>query len=358
MVLKKKVVCSIFLAIFIISLVTPVFAAPQKSDSIKVISYLAKPDSPPGQSKPKPDKDAGASVDIRNIASGETLMGPVLVIAEVEGEFDTVVYQIDSGIEVPMFNVIDTNRYQANWDTTGLSVSHTISVNAKNEQGDVVGSDSADVTVVDTIQAVLFFEIDYLVGNMPTDAVLNYITGYWNSRAIDVTLKLDDTVDDPTPDGIISDSDFWSLESKYNDDEEAVEGDDRAYGVLNDGKFTLKEKWMLIGSYASSSNVGGSTWVLRDGSAGNYIFIADSMIDSWEQTNEIPDNGGEVTVLCHEMGHSIGILVTRGRRERYDPDRYSVMSTMTLENSKYMAKYWYYSKEYWATANLENYLIS
>ena len=312
-----------------------VFGCQQKSGPVQLISYLAKPDSPPGQNKPpKPDRDADVSVDIRNIASGETLMGTVLVIAEVDGTFDSVVLEAN-GASVVMEQVGTTNRYQTNWITAGTD-EYTLSVNAKSEDN-VVGSDSVAVTVVDTYQAELFFEIDYLAENMPTEDVLNYITGYWNSRAIDVTLHLDDPVADPTSDGVISDSDFWYLENQYNNDELAVDGDDRAYGDLYSGKFTLMEKWILIGSSASSSNVGGSTWVLNDGSAGNYIFIADSRIDQWEATNTIPDNGGEVTVLCHEMGHSIGILITRGPKEKYDSDRYSVMSTMTLENSKYMA---------------------
>lgn len=347
---KKKTLCSLILIVFIISMVTPVFAEPQKSKAMKTISYLAKPDSPPGLTKPpKPDKDAGVSVDIRNIASGETLMGTVLVVAEVEGTFDSVVFEAN-GVSGIMEQIGATNRYQLEWVTDGVG-DYALSVIAKNGDN-IVGSDSITVNVVDTYQSELYFEIDYLPSNMPTQAVLNYITGYWNSRAIDVTLHLDDPVVDPTNDGIISDSDFWALEKQYNDVEVV---NDQAGGVLNDGKFNLMEKWMLIGSSSSSSSVGGSTWVLNDGSAGNYIFIADSMIDSWEATNDISADGGEVTVLCHEMGHSIGILVTRGKSEKYDSDRFSVMSTMTLENSKYMAGYWYYSKEYWATSNMEYY---
>jgi len=346
---KKTMICSVFCIIFIVGMVAPVFAAPSV-DLIQVGTSLAKPDSPPGLTKPpKPGKNAGASVDIRNIASGETLMGTVLIIAEVEGEFDSVEFEA-SGVSKTMEQVGTTNRYQTSW-TAGAVGGETLTVNAKTGEN-VVSSDSVTVNVVDTYQAVLFFEIDYLAGHEPTDDVINYIRGYWNSRAIDVTLKLDDAVADPTLDGVISDSDFWNLELNYNDAEIV---DDRAGGVLNNGKFTLMEKWMLCGSFASSSSLGGSTWVLNDGSAGNYIFIADSMIDNWETEYGIPDDGGEVTVLCHEMGHSIGILVTRGPKEKYDPDRYSVMSTMTLENSKYMAGYWYYSKEYWQTANLEYY---
>jgi hypothetical protein len=36
----------------------------------------------------------------------------------------------------------------------------------------------------------------------------------------------------------------------------------------------------------------------------------------------------------------------------YDSDYYSIVSGIRMQNPKYMARYWYYSKEYWATANL------
>ena len=337
---KKTMICSVLCVIFIVTMVIPVFAVPSESPT-QVKSYFAKPASPPGLTKPpKPNNDAVASVDIRNIASGETLMGQVLVIAEVKGDFDSVVLEAND-ISEEMTQVGTTSRYQITW-TAGSVGGETLTVNALTGEN-VVGSDSVTVNVVNTYQAVLLFEIDYLAGHAPTSAVISYITGYWNSRAIDVTLKLDDVVADPTPDGIINDSDFWNLESNYNDIEMV---DDRAGGDLYNGKFDLMEKWILYGSWASSSNLGGSTWVLNDGSAGNYILIADSMIDSWEAGIGIADDGGEVTVLSHEMGHSIGVLVTRGRKEKYDPDIFSVMSTMTPENSKYMSGCWYYSKEY------------
>jgi len=42
---------------------------------------------------------------------------------------------------------------------------------------------------------------------------------------------------------------------------------------------------------------------------------------------------------------------------KYDPDYYSIMSFMRIENGKYMSSYWYYSKEYWTTANKGYYAI-
>ena len=68
-------------------------------------------------------------------------------------------------------------------------------------------------------------------------------------------------------------------------------------------------------------------------------------------------DNGEVIVACHELGHSIGILQLKGQSEKYDPDRYSIMSTMNPENALYMEGNWYYSGSYWDTKNLEYYVI-
>ncbi len=77
------------------------------------------------------------------------------------------------------------------------------------------------------------------------------------------------------------------------------------------------------------------------------------MIQDWQNDYNIGSAGGELIVTGHEAGHSIGILV--GGSEKYDPDYYSIMSYMRMQNSKYIAPYWYYSGQYWATANLDYY---
>jgi hypothetical protein len=182
---------------------------------------------------------------------------------------------------------------------------------------------------------------------------------YWKGFAIRVTFRVDDVVTDPTPgDGKITDSDFWSIENNNND---VWMYDDRAHGSSASGKYTLREKWMLYGTWAPSSTTGGYTYITKSGSdvlGGNYIFIADSMIDNWEATNAIPSEGGEETVVLHEAGHSIGIAkLSSTYTEVYDSDYYSVMSRMRMENAKYMASYWYYRNEYWATANLSYYRL-
>jgi hypothetical protein len=343
--LGKKIMCFLLLLSFILALASPVLAIPEEEKLDRVYSYLSLEDKPLA----KPGKPVTTSVSIRNIPSGDTVYNQVLVIAQATGTFDSVVYQIDGGSET-VTRVGSTDRYQATWDTTGLAGVHTLTVKAKSGTN-VVASDSVSVTVVASFQWELYYEIDWIDGHYPSQAVLDYMVNYWAGHAIKVTYTIDDQVSDPTPDGIISTSDFWTIENQNN------EGADNS---LNNGyQYTLKEKWMLYGTQDKDSNVGGYTYVAfigRDLVAGNYIFIADAMIDAWEASNSIPSDGGEVIVTCHEAGHSVGIAVLRGISEKYDPDAYSIMSYMRLQNAKDMVDYWYYSKEYWATANLNYYL--
>lgn len=301
-------------------------------------------------------KPSKANVNIRNIPSGDSLYSNVLIIAQVTGTFASVIYQVDSGPEYPMTQVDLTDRFQATWDTTTVSAgSHTLYVKAKASTGKVAGSSSVRVTVVTSYRWELYYEIDYMGDHAPPQSVLDYMQNYWKGHAINVSFLVDDAVSDPTPsDGYISDSDFWTIENQYND---VWMYDDRSFGGA-DPKYTLKEKWMLYGTWDQNPNVGGYTYVSISGGdclAGNYIFIADSMIDNWEASNAIPSEGGEVIVVSHESGHSVGIAKLFGNSEQYDPDYYSIMSYMRLENAKSMEGYWYYSKEYWATANLGYY---
>jgi hypothetical protein len=345
--LRKKIACSLLLLFFVLALASPVLAAP-KGDKLKKASSLL-PDKPLG-SPGKPSRST-ASITIRNIASGDTLYSEVLIIAQATGTFDSVVYQIDSGSEKPMTRVDSTDRYQATWTIAESAEPHTLTVKSL-KGGIVAASSSTSVTVVTDYQWEVYYEIDYINGHVPSTNVLEYMVDYWKGHAIKVTYKIDEEVSDPTQgDDYISDSDFWTLENTYNDGP-----DNSGFGY----KYTLKDKWMLYGSWDASSNVGGYTYVAVSGKdliGGNYIFIADGMINNWESQNSIPSNGGKVIVTCHEAGHSIGIAVLRGGFEKYDADAYSVMSYMRLQNAKDMAGSWYYSKEYWATANLSYYQI-
>ncbi|MCJ7719498.1 zinc-dependent metalloprotease [Candidatus Bathyarchaeota archaeon] len=341
---NKKIICVLLLLSFILSLASPVLATPEERKLERVYSLLPLDDKPLA----KPGKPATTSVSIRNIASGDTVYSQVLIIAQAAGTFDLVKYQIDSGEETSMARVDSTDRYQATWDTTGLSDGHTLTVKAKSGES-IVASASVSVTVVSSYQWEVYYEIDYMIGHEPSTLVLDYMVNYWKGHAIKVTYLIDNVVFDPTPtDGYISSADFWTIENQYN------------YGADNSQNgyaYTSNEKWMLYGTKDSNSNVGGYTYVGligKDLVAGNYIFIADAMIDAWEGSI-IPSDGGEVIATCHEAGHSIGIAVLRGTSEKYDPDAYSIMSYMRLQNAKDMTYYWYYSKEYWSTANLNYY---
>jgi hypothetical protein len=347
--LGKKIVCCLLLLSFILALASPVLAVPEERKLDCVYSYLSLEDKPLA----KPGKPVTTSLGIRNIPSGDTVFDKVLVIAQVTGTFTKVVFQVGSSAAVDMAKVDSTDRYEASWDTNSLSAgSYTFTIKAEDANNKQLASASVTVNVVKSIKYHLRYEIDYVTGYMPSTNVLDYMVSYWRGHAIEVTYTIDDEIKDSiATDGVISSSDFWALENKYND------------GTTNSAKYgyqyTLPEKWMLYGTWDVNSNVGGYTYVAFSGKdliGGNYIFIAGAMIDNWETINDIPSDGGKVIVTCHEAGHSIGIAVIRGISEKYDPDVYSIMSYMRLQNAKDMVNYWYYSKEYWATANLNYYL--
>jgi hypothetical protein len=349
--LRKKILCTLILLSFLLALATPVLTTAKETTLVRADSYLTLPNK-----SSKPGKPTTTGVNIRNIPSGDTVYSSVIIIAQATGTFSSVAYQIDRGPDISMAPISSTDRYQASWATTGLSGVHTLTVKAKSS-GNVLASDSVTVNVVDSYRWELYYEIDYIEGHKPSQTVLDYMQDYWKGHGIQVTYLIDDVVSDPTPsDGYISSNDFWNIENEHND---VWMFDDRSFGG-DSPKYTLKEKWMLYGTQDQNSNVGGYTYVAfsgRDLVAGNYIFIADEMIDAWELSSSIPSDGGEAIVVCHEAGHSIGIAVIRGFSEKYDPDIYSVMSYMRLENAKSMARYWYYSKEYWETANLNYYIL-
>jgi len=352
----KKILYMFVLLSLVASVAAPAFAVSENANVCLETILVNEPDlEESGMDSPTPVTTA--YINIRNIRSGEYLYSNVLIIAQVTGTFSKVYYSIDLGTKYAMSRVGTTNRFRATWNTALFTAgSHKLYVGAVNSAGAVVGYSYVTVTVVRNYRWRLYYEIDYMSGHYPPSSVLNYMKNYWKGHAIQVSFWIDDMVTDPTPaDGKITNTDFWQIEKKYNN---VWKYDDRSYGGVSP-KYTLREKWMLYGTWAPSSTTGGYTYVLKSGGdvlAGNYIFIADSMIDKWELTYSIPYEGGEEIVVCHEAGHSIGIakLSTTGS-EVYDTDYYSVMSTMRIQNAKYMASYWYYSKEYWATANLGYY---
>lgn len=342
--MKRKQLTVILLGLIIVLAATATVQGAVKSTYIKKLPYKfnAKP-SWAG----KPDKSK-TSVNILNIPDGETVMGSVTVIVEANGEFDTVEL-----LGVPMSSIDNGERYYATWmaPPTGPA---TILVEAKDVDGNTVAHDSVDVQAVDHYVWAIDLEIDYISGSSPDVAVLSYLQNYWGGFAIQVSYSVDDPVADPNGDNVITSPEFWGIEAEYND------GGDNSGGNPNNGVYTSSEKWMLWGTWDDNPNVGGYTYVVidrKDALAGNYVFIADAMIDDWETANKMYADNGEVIVTCHELGHSIGILQLRGQSEKYDQDRYSIMSTMNTENALYMENNWYYSGSYWDTKNLDYYVV-
>jgi hypothetical protein len=349
--MQSKIICAMLIMLFVLSLAAPVLAAHEDQKMDKVISYLAKPDSSGKPGKPA----AGPTVSIRNIPAGDNVFGKVLVVAQASGA-NTLVCKI-VGQSAPMQQVAGSDRWTGLLTTTGYVGAQTMTVEATSSTGKIATT-SISVNVASAPLYELNYEIDYVVGYEPSSNVLSYLQGYWGTHAIQVNFRPGDAIsDDVATDGMITESDFWYLENKYNQNSPAQVAQDISgnwYGVS--GVFTSKEKWMLYGSWDTDSRVGGYTYVISDAgkNAGNYIFIADGMIRNWEGS-AVLDNGGEVIVTCHEAGHSIGILVGT-RTEKYDTDYYSIMSLMRTENAGTMQGNWYYSKEYWSTADLGYYL--
>jgi hypothetical protein len=331
--------------IIILATLGPVQGA-VKSTYIKKLPYKFNA-KPPWAGKP--DKST-TSVNILNIPDGDTVMGSVTVIVEAKGEFETV--ELEGATMSP---VGYGDRYYATW-TAPTTGSASIVVAAKDAGGNIVASDTVTVTAESDYLWEVYIEVDYIEGHYPNTDVLDYLVSYWSGFAVYVEYQLDDEI---PYDNIVTTSDFWALESAYNDvlwyDDQAQDGYD-ADGDGYDGEYLSKEKWVLWGTWDENVNVGGYTYVVidrKDALAGNYVFIADAMIDQWEASNGMSIDNGEVIVACHEMGHSIGILQLKGQSEKYDPDRYSIMSTMNTENALYMD----YSGSYCDTKNLDYYVI-
>jgi hypothetical protein len=349
-IMKRKQLTVILLGLIIVlAAMAPVQGA-VKSTYIKKLPYKFNT-KPPWAGKPDKSKTA---VNILNIPDGETVKGSVTVIVEAKGEFETV--ELEGAAMSP---VGYGDRYYATW-TAPPTGPASIVVEAKDIDGRTVASDTITVTAVNQHMYEVYIEVDYIEGHYPNTVVLDYLVSYWSGFAIDVEYQIDEQI---PFDNMITSSEFLTLESKYNDelwfDDQGHDGYDMD-GDGYDGEYLSKEKWILWGTWDDNSNVGGYTYVVidkKDALAGNYVFIADAMIDQWEASNGMSMDNGEVIVTCHELGHSIGILQLKGQSEKYDPDRYSIMSTMNVENALYMENNWYYSGSYWDTKNLGYYVI-
>lgn len=331
-----------------------------------IVVAAAKP-AQPAAAKTPPVIDVTAPTD------EATLSEAVLIQANATDDngIKRVEYSIDSA-DWTLMSGAGGDLYEATWDSTTVTDgSHTITVRATDTRNSKA-QDSITVTTnngseppppppADTYE--LFVEIDYLPGHMPTQAVMDYIVWYYDGNnpsgdIIEVTFTMSQAT---LPVGVdpsngISDSEFWAIEALNND------GVDNAGGNSNNGLYNSKNKWVLFGtSVEDSSNTMGYCYITtsrKDVLAGNYIMIADGSTDSWEITNGVTNPGAEAVVLMHELGHSIGIAkMNPAFGEQYDPDSYSVMSYLSVDNA-IQYNDWYYSASYWDTRNLEYYIAS
>ena len=341
--MKKQKIYAILLGLIIALSFTLPAQGSVEATYIKKLPYKFNA-KPPSVGKPS---KTTTSVKILNVPDGETVMGSVKVIVEAKGTYDHI--DLDG---IPMA-VVYGDRYVGTWTAQSLGP-NSIVVEARDAEDKTLASDSVGVQAVLGYQWEIFIEVDYITGHYPSKEVLDYLEDYWKGFAVEVTY----TIDEEVPyDDEITDEDFWEIELNYNDGSDRAQDDNDADGYGYDEEYMSKEKWVLWGTWDENQYVGGYTYVVianKDAVAGNYIFIADAMIDQWEGDDMTADNG-EAIVLCHELGHSIGILQLRGQSEKYDPDRYSIMSTMNVENALYMEDSWYYSASYWGTKNLNYY---
>jgi hypothetical protein len=344
--MKKQKIYAILLGLIIALSFTLPAQGSVEATYIKKLPYKFNA-KPPSVGKPS---KTTTSVKILNVPDGETVMGSVKVIVEAKGTFDHI--DLDGSIMAVVYG----DRYVGTW-TASEPGPDLIVVVARDADERALASDSVEVQVVSDHQWEVFIEVDYIEGHKPSIDVLEYLVEYWSGFGVKVDYDISKIAVEY--DSVITDEDFWAIEFDYNEGNDRAQDGIDADGYGYDEEYMSKEKWVLWGTWDENQYVGGYTYVVianKDALAGNYVFIADAMIDDWESDDMTVDNG-EIIVLCHELGHSIGILQLRGQSEMYDPDRYSIMSTMNVENALYMEENWYYSGSYWGTKNLSYYSV-
>jgi hypothetical protein len=302
---------------------------------------------------PKKNEEEVPTVSIAYPSDGDTLLAGIYAIdVKATGEEITVKIIVDGDVtDITNEKSGDYYVYYP-WDVTSLG-EYTITAEVTDKNDNVV-TDSISVNVVESVEVSyeIIIEIDYIEGHYPTQEALDYIEAYYSAREINVAFTISDLI--PNTYGSISDTEFWALEAKYNDGNDNSDDGIDFDGVDGDYEYTLKEKWVLFGtSVEGSPSTIGYCYIKienKDLVAGNYIFIADSQVDTM---------GEEVTVLMHELGHSIGIakVRVRGRRisEIYDENPFSVMSYMSTDNAG-LIDAWHYSSQYWDTKDVDYYL--
>lgn len=220
------------------------------------------------------------------------------------------------------------------------------------------GEISKDI-FIHSLKLEIHFEIDYMTGHRPTDSVLEYIHGYFRDNGIYMYFYVDDEISPIDPN--VTENEFWQYEAAYDN---VFRFDDRAHGDETQGKYDLKEKWILFGTVAAENPTapGYSTEPITE--YGNYIFIADQANDNWASPRPVSTDEVETVALMHEIGHTIGILLLDrpgtdpdGDRtsENYDNASWSVMALLDADNC--VADPIRYSRRYWRERDLEYYII-
>jgi hypothetical protein len=193
----------------------------------------------------------------------------------------------------------------------------------------------------------LHFEIDYMTEHKPTDLVLSYIRSYYWDKKIAVFFYVNDEV---PSDPIVTWNEFYAYEAEYNN-----MGDDK---IFDEWVYYSRWKWVLFGTAWDGYPDALGRTQLSGTEAGNYIFIADQVGDSYAEANSGRTNPEEVETftLMHEMGHSIGISNMKKNSEVYDRKSDSVMTYYNLYGyNEFLDER--YSNCYWNLGDMEYYVV-
>lgn len=312
--------------------------------------------------------DSNTMVEIQNVGqndptpdANEIVDDSFTLIVKATGTFTSVKCYYN-GLTKTMTRIGRTDHYKYAISNAPEGVMR-IDVKLFNDEIEVA-SDYSYVTVDTSYRYDLLLEIDCLEGYYPSSGVLSYLILIYRERGINVTYVISNTtIQDPNPsDGYLSHEEFWQIEAQYNN---KIWKDDRAYGNKISGKYDLNEKYVLYANYFYDPTDADSHIYLykgcieqdplaaADDKLGNYIRIYQGACEHYENEMNIASNGAEITALCHEVGHSLGIFVSYpSGTEKYDSDWYSIMSTVKIEGAVMMNGFWYFSSEYWHTVNI------